>query len=92
MANLNISPGQVKDLCGGIANWEMQLTDLCRSINRDVSKIDSWRDPQYELFKNATSMTYNQILVCIDQLKQMRQSLQMYADNLAESQRNYRPN
>lgn len=89
MANINISPSQVRDLCGSINNWENQLFELCNSIKMDVRKIDSWRDPQYEMFKNATSMTYNQLLVYIEQLKQMRHSLQMYAEEQEEARRQF---
>lgn len=89
MANINISPSLVRDLCGAINNWEIQLFELCNSIKMDVSKIDSWRDPQYEMFKNATSMTYNQLLVYIEQLKQMRYSLQMYAEEQEEARRQF---
>ena len=89
MANINISPSQVRDICGSINNWEMKLFELCNSIKMDVGKIDSWRDPQYEMFKNATSMTYNQLLVYIEQLKQMRRSLQIYAENQEEARRGF---
>lgn len=92
MANISISPSQVRELCGGISNWETQLSDLCNSIKRDVSKIDSWRDPQYELFKDATNMTYNQLLVYVEQLKQMRLSLQMYAEAQDDARRGFSSN
>lgn len=89
MANINISPGHLRELCGGISNWERELSDLCDSIKRDVSKIESWRDPQYEMFKNATSMTCNQLIVYIEQLRQMRRSLLMYAEQQDNARRGF---
>lgn len=89
MATINLSISQIKELCRVINNWEMQLSYLCGAVRRDVQKMDSWRDPQYELFKNTTEMTHQQLRIYMDQLMQMRISLQKYAEAQEEIRRGF---
>lgn len=92
MAKISLSVDEIQKMCYSLEVWKTKLHSLCSKINAQVSRMNEWKDPQYDLFKTAIEATYNQANLYIEQLQLLKVVLQKYAENQRDARSEFLSN
>lgn len=85
MATIHLTAEDLEQLSNQLLSWKQTLTDTNNKVKNTITQMDGWRDPQYQMFLNAITLTHSQLTQYSESMEHLARSLKQYAQQQKET-------
>lgn len=79
MATINLTSEDLEQLSRQLQSWKNEISNTNNKVKSTIQQMDGWKDPQYQMFLNAVTMTHEQLAQYAENMEQLARALKMYA-------------
>lgn len=84
MATINLTAEDLEQLSRQLQSWKTDICNINNRVKNTIQSMDGWRDPQYQMFLNAVTMTHGQLAQYAESMEQLARTLKLYAQQQRE--------
>lgn len=92
MATINLTAEDLDELSRQLQSWTNDICGINNRVSSTIREMDGWKDPQYQMFLNAVTLTHGQLAQYAQSMEQLADALKLYARQQREMVRQFNRN